>query len=199
MKRRHALIYVPGLGDSRVGGQQLAVSVWKLQGVEPYLFQMNWADSEAFTPKLTRLLALIDGLVAEGKTVSLIGASAGGSVVMNAFAMRREVINGVVCICGKISNKHNVHPLTYQRNVAFGHSMSSLDDTLPDLTKADLARVLSLHPLIDETVPIQDTKLDGVKIGTMPALGHLLGITYGLTLGSFRAIRFLDKIAGERL
>lgn len=192
--RAHAVIYVPGLGDSRVAGQQMAVDLWRLQGVEPYLFQMNWSNGEAFAPKMTRLLKLIDGLTSEGKIVSLVGASAGGSVVMNALALRRNTLNGVACICGKISNKHNVHPLTYQRNVAFHHSMHGLDDALPELTDKDMSRVLSLHPIVDNVVPIPDTKLAGAHIGTMPTFGHFLGIAYGLTLGSFRIMRFLKKI-----
>ncbi len=195
MKRRHAIIYVPGLGDARVTGQQLAVTAWKLQNVEPHLFQMNWANGEGLGPKLTKLLALIDRLTEQGKTVSLIGASAGGSVVMNAFALRRDSLNGIVCICGKISNPHNVHPQTYEQNISFHHSMHGLRDNIAALSDKDLARVLSLHPIVDPVVPIQDTMLSGVRTGTMPAIGHFWGIAYGLTLGSFRAIRFLKKLA----
>lgn len=191
----HAIIYVPGLGDSRVAGQQLAISAWKLQGVEPHLFQMNWADGEALKPKMARLLALIDRLAGEGKVVSLVGASAGGSVVVNAFAVRPDTINGVVCICGKISNKHTVHPLTYERNIAFRDSMDKLDKTLSALTSEDLGQILSLHPIADGVVPVQDTHPAGVRTGTMPVAGHSLGIAYGLTVGSFRAIRFLKKLA----
>lgn len=190
----HAVIYIPGLGDNRIKGQRKAVGAWRVQGVEPYLFQMNWADSEAFTPKLERLLALIDRLAAEGKTVSLVAASAGASTAMHAYAARENTVNGVVSICGKLSGLHSVHPLTYRRNPAFLQSMRGLNESVKSLDMAARARILSLRALADEAVPLADTRLPGTVGKTMPVAGHFFGIAYGLTVGSFTAIRFLKRM-----
>lgn len=192
-KRRHAVIYVPGLGDSRIAGQSFAVGLWKFQGIEPHLFQVNWADGEQFGPKLERLLALIDKLRKEGKNVSLVGASAGGSFVVNAYARRKQSLHGMVGICGKLQAHgfHSVHDMYYRRNPAFFQSMERLEASENELSNAQRQRILSLHPIFDESVPITETKLPGAKHGMMPTAGHFAGIAYGLTLGSFRIMRFL--------
>ncbi len=195
MHKTHAIVYIPGLGDGRIKGQQKAINTWKLQGVEPHLFQMNWADGEAFAPKFERLLALVDKLVAEGKTVSLIAASAGASAAMNVYAVRSDVINGMVSICGKLSGLDSVHPVTYRRNPAFSESMQLLSSSEKALGMVARGRILSIHPIADESVPIADTKLPGVRTKKIPVVGHFAGIAYGLTIGSFGAIRFLKKLA----
>ncbi len=191
----HAIVYIPGLGDSRIKGQQTAVNAWKLQAVEPYLFQMNWANGEPFAPKLDRLLSLIDHLAAEGKTVSLIGASAGASAALNAYAVRKASINGLVSICGKLGGVESVHPTTYSRNPAFSDSMRLLSASTAALKPETRIRILSTYPIADESVPIADTKLLGVHQKRMPVVGHFAGIAYGLTIGSFGAIRFLKRLA----
>ena len=190
----HAVIYIPGLGDGRPAGQGRIVRAWKVQGVEPHLFQMNWADGEDFSPKLKRLLALVDHLHAEGKTVSLVAASAGAGAAMHAYAARQGIVNGVVSICGKLGGMHNVHPATYQRNPAFLQSMERLGRSLAKLDMAARRRILSMRPLADRSVPVVDTRLPGSAGKTLPVAGHAAGIAYGLTAGSFAAIRFLKKL-----
>jgi len=193
-RRKHAIIYIPGLGDRQVVGQRLAISTWRRLSVEPMLFQMKWADGESFASKLDSLLTLIDRLTREGKLVSLVGSSAGGSAVINAYAERRQHIHGVVCICGKLRNKDNIWSGTYRQNPAFEQSMIMLADSTPQLTTKDRQRILSLHPTSDQSVPVADTKLPGVASKGMPVAGHVSGIAYGLTIGSFGVIRFLRNL-----
>ena len=193
VRRIQAVIYVPGLGDGRVGSQQLAVKLWRYQGVEPHLVQMNWADNEAFAPKLQRILDLIDQLHEQGKTVSLVGASAGGSAVMHAYAERPDRVQGVVLLCGKIRNRNNVSHQTYSHNVAFQQSMDYIKEDLARLGKAERRRVLSLRAFMDESVPAPDTQLEGIKTGHILAIGHALGIAVGLTLASPRVLNFLKR------
>lgn len=192
--KKHALIYIPGLGDHRIAGQSRAVRAWRVQGVESHVFQMNWEDGEDFAPKLERLLAMIDRLAAQGKMVSLVSASAGSSAAMHAYAARTDTINGVVSICGKLSGIENVHPTLYGRNPAFLHSMELLPDATDHLDKTARHRILSMHPIADEAVPLRDTRLPGVNMRRMPVAGHFFGIAYGLTIGSFRAINFLKNL-----
>ncbi len=196
MSSIHAVIYIPGLGDSRVRGQQIAVNAWKARGVEPYLFQMNWMDGEAFEPKINRLLALVDKLDGEGKRVSLIAASAGASAALNAYALRQDKINGVVSICGKLSGRGiaSVHPGLYQRNPAFHESMQRLTASEAQLDYDARQRILSMHPIFDESVPVSETKLPGTIPRRMPVTGHFFGIAYGLTAGSLAALRFLKQL-----
>jgi hypothetical protein len=192
---KHAVIYIPGLGDARVAGQRWAVAAWKIYGIEPHLFVMHWNDGEAFAPKLERLLACIDQLVAAGKTVSLVSASAGSSAALTAFAARQEHISGVACICGKLQGYESVQPVTYRKNPAFGQAMQQLPASHKLLGSEARKRIVSLHALADESVPIADTKLPGAQSRSMPVVGHFWGIAYGLTLGSFGILRFLAELA----
>lgn len=75
---------------------------WSRYGLEPRVFALNWRNDEDFAPKLTRLLELIDQLAASGNKVSLIGTSAGGSAVLNAFTKRKDVVQRVVNVCGRL-------------------------------------------------------------------------------------------------
>jgi len=193
VRRIQAVIYVPGLGDGRISGQRLAVNLWRYQGVEPYIAQMNWADGEAFAPKLQRILDLIDRLHEEGKTVSLVGASAGGSAVMHAYAERPDRVQGVVLLCGKIRNRNNVSHQTYSHNIAFQQSMDYIKQDLARLSSAERQRVLSLRAFMDESVPAPDTQLEGIKSGHILAIGHAFGIAVGLTLASPRVLSFLKR------
>jgi pimeloyl-ACP methyl ester carboxylesterase len=191
--QKHYVIYIPGLGDSKVGGQQKAVNIWRLYGVKPYLFQMHWDDGEAFAPKLTRLLAHIDKMHAEGYYVSLVAVSAGASAALNAYAERREIISGVVCICGQIMGAHHVSGYTYVRNPAFGESMQMLQSSLKKLTTEDRRHIYSLHPVADPVVPVRDTRLPGSIEGRLPTTGHATTIAYGITIAARKIMRFLKQ------
>lgn len=193
-KTRHYIVYVPGLGDSRILGQSLAVRAWRLQGVSSEAFRMNWADSEAFEPKLERLVARIDSLTEQGYAVSLIAASAGASAALHAYGARPGKLHGMVAICGKLQGIHSVHPTTYGRNPSFQQSMQLLEQTHGQLNREARQRILSMHALADEAVPLNDTKMQNVQSATMPVAGHFFGIAFGLTLGSWRALRFLKRL-----
>jgi hypothetical protein len=47
---------------------------------------------------------LIKELHGQDRIVSLVGASAGAGAAINAFAARKNIVNGVVCIAGKVNN-----------------------------------------------------------------------------------------------
>src|SRR4030066_1457339 len=76
---KQVAIVVLGLGDE-IGAMAIPIWWWKQQGIEMVIFQANWKSDEIYQDKLTRLLKLIDQKSKEEK-VSLIGTSAGGSMV----------------------------------------------------------------------------------------------------------------------
>ena len=195
-RRQHAIIYIPGLGDQSTRGQGWALGLWRRSDVRPVMCVMRWYDLEPFDDKLARLLAEIDRQTATGKTVSLVAASASASIALHAFAAR-PLLNGLVCFCGKLQGYNSVHPATYRKHRAFQESMQRLPASYRRLEPAARQRILSLHPLADESVPTDDTKLSGVVSRTMPVAGHFWGIAYGLTMGSLGAIRFLRRLAEQ--
>ena len=188
------VIYVPGLGDSNPSSQEKAVRAWRRFGIVPHLFQMNWADKEDFAPKLERLLALIDELAADGK-VSLVGASAGGGAVLNAFAQRKKVVSGVVTIAGKFDYPETVGVPVVRKNPAFVQSMAMVKTSRASLDASDLQRIMSVYPIADESVPVRESKLPGTVQKKVWVLGHIAIIAIMISFRAGTMIRFLKSQA----
>ncbi len=198
-KQKHTVIYVTGLNDANPTFQKTAIRSWRIYGVQPVLFQTGWADSVSFSQKLERLLELIDDNIEQGNVVSLIGASAGASMVVAAYARRKEAVSGVAFICGKLHNPQTVGASYYLQNPAFREAMSTLNDNLAQLTKVERARIMSIHPLFDETVVITDTVITGAKKAVFPTLFHVPTIGLGISLLSFVPIIFLKRLQKGRI
>jgi pimeloyl-ACP methyl ester carboxylesterase len=193
---KHHVIYIPGLGDHRPRGQQLVPKYWRLFGVEGHYCAMHWNDKEPFKPKLARLLTKIDNLAKDGSRVSLVGTSAGASVVLLAFAARPEKVTGVVCISGKINNPPAEHP-RYIENPAFKESLFKLQQTLPKLSSDMRAHIMSIHPLWDREVPPADTIIPGTHERLIPVAGHVASIGAALAFYTPVIINFLKQQAGS--
>ncbi|HSX37026.1 MAG TPA: hypothetical protein VLG13_02835 [Patescibacteria group bacterium] len=188
---KHHVIYVPGITDDTFRVQSLLLLTWWLYGVRPHLHVIPWAGDEAFAPKLQRLLDKVDGLHAQGHTLSLVGASAGASAVLNAYIQRKDKISGLVYICGKINHPESVSERTYSENPAFKESLGRLPETLAQLTPEDKAKMLSLYSPVDTSVPYPDTIIGGVAEKRLPRLRHGWAIVYAISLGAFGLIKFL--------
>ncbi len=187
----HHVIYVPGLGDHRTKAQLLAPKYWQVFGVTGHCYVMHWRDKEAFAPKLERLLKMIDQLAANGDKVSLVGTSAGASAVLVAFAARLDKVSGVVCICGKINHPETIHPGRFVQNPAFKESLAKLQEVLPKLDGTARSRIMSIHPLADESVPPADTIIQGAHEKLVPTVGHAISIGVTLIFAAFSMMRFL--------
>jgi pimeloyl-ACP methyl ester carboxylesterase len=194
----HHVIYVPGLGDHRTRAQRLAPKYWEVFGVKGHCYVMNWRDKEAFAPKLTRLLQLIDELAKGGNKVSLVGTSAGASAVLVAYAARQDKISGVICICGKINHPETIKPSRFIENPAFKESLSELQRALPVLGPEARARIMSIHPLRDDSVPPADTIIPGAREQLVPTAGHAFSIGITLIFGAGLMMRFLKQQALKR-
>jgi pimeloyl-ACP methyl ester carboxylesterase len=102
MSKEHSVVVIPGLGDE-VSTLKKITAHWRNYGLEPIIHSVGWRDGEnEFAPKLKRLVSLIDQLAEEGDTVSLVGTSAGGSAVLNAFIERKDIVRRVVNVCGRL-------------------------------------------------------------------------------------------------
>jgi len=191
--RRHYVIYVPGIRDDLYHVQFLLIQCWRLWGVRPVLLTMPWAGEGAFEPKIVRLISRVDAYVQQGYKVSLVGASAGASAVLNAYVQRREEVRGVVYICGKINYPDTVSAQTYAQNQAFKTSMQQLQNNLSLLTDADKRKLTSFYSSADTTVPYTDTVIEGVLEQKLPLLGHMWSILYAISVGSGKLLQTLKK------
>jgi pimeloyl-ACP methyl ester carboxylesterase len=194
MRQRHHVIYVPGLLDDIYHAQSLVFWFWRFYGVHSHTHPMPWAGEEPFESKFQRLLDEIDKYADKGHKVSLVGASAGASAVINAYVERKAKIHRVVYICGKINGPETVSPKTYAENPAFETSMYLLQRSLSRLNNNDKQKFHSYYTPTDQTVPYKATIIPGVPETKLPNLCHGQAIFYSLTLGAPKLIRQLKYI-----
>ncbi len=193
MANKLHLIYIPGLGDDKVTGQQKAISTWRLWGVTAELFQMHWADNEPWNQKLKRLLVRIDSLSAEKEHIGLIGASAGASAVINAFAARKNYVTGCVLIAGKVNRPETVGGQYHLQNPAFITSLRDCQKALASLDVNDRKLILSRYALADEIVHKPDSHILGARNRLVPTIGHGFTIGSQIIFGAPSFINFLKR------
>jgi dienelactone hydrolase len=187
------VIYVPGLGDQQPDSQRKVVATWKWWGVEAELFQMNWADDVAWETKFARLIARIDELRAAGKQVGLVGASAGASAVINAFAARKDDVIGVVCLCGKINHPEAIGERYRRQNPSFITSAYQSPQSLEQLDEAHRQRILCRYAIFDGVVAKRDSKIPGARNRLSPTFIHSITIALQITFGAPSFLRFLRR------
>lgn len=193
---KHYLIYVPGLSDHPGHGQAFAVKLWRTYGVKSEVMKMRWAEGNDFDEKLGRLLARIDELTDLGYAVSLVGASAGGAAVMNAYA-RRPSLHAVVSICGILNPAVKVNPRYYRENPAFKTAMNYLGPSLEKLDLDQRRRILSIRPLADSVVYPRNTKLAGASHAVIPTMGHAFSIAFGILFYVPAFVIFIKRLASK--
>jgi hypothetical protein len=191
--KQHHLIYVPGILDDIYFSQSTPLRTWRLYGLRAHIHEMPWAGPDAYEPKLERLVAKIDKYADQGHKVSLLGASAGASAVLNAYVERRDKITSLAYICGKINDPERVSPKLYQRNWAFKDSLYRLQKNLRELTPGDKAKMRSYYSPADKTVAHDQTVIPGVSEEKLPSLGHATAILYSLSFGAHRLAKFLKS------
>ena len=192
--KQHHVIYVPGIGDNIWHIQSMAIRTWRLYGVRGHFHAMPWAGQESLKPKFKRLLNKIDKYASQGHKVSLVGASAGASAVLNAYVAQPDKINGVVLICPKINSPETVSKKTYRENPAFKESLELLQINLPKLTTQDKAtKIISYYSPADGSISYAGSVIPGVPERRLPAIRHGYAIAYALTFGAHNFIRFLKR------
>lgn len=196
MNKAHHLVYVPGLRDAAIFNKpfrSLAKIAWEKQGCYPHIYLPCWEEGLSFTPKLRGIIDLIDELTEKGYKVSLIGQSAGGSAVLNAFCERRDRVNGVINITGRLKSGENVRPTLGQAarfSPAFKESVLLFETkNEPTLTDQDRARIMTIRPWLDETVPASTVAVRGSTNLIAPIVEHSIG---GGLISIFYAHKFLS-------
>lgn len=155
---------------------------------------MDWTVAEPWQTKLDRLLNRIDELVAGGKTVSLIGESAGASAAIVALTKQEAKLNRVILLCGKFQYPERVAQWRYKLNPSFKDALTESHALVPKLTTTQRAKLINLHPIYDNVVPVVETKEPRFKNSVMPIIGHASSIVFANTLWSWRIVRFIKKI-----
>lgn len=194
MNKKLHVIYLPGVGDSDPVFQRRAVKTWKWWGVEAELLQVDWASEEPWSSKFKKITDRIDELTSAGKSVALVGASAGGSALISAYAARKNDIVGAVIICGKLKNATDIGSKYRNANPALVDAVTASDKASSSLNPTDRAKILTRRAFFDEVVTTHDDSIiEGARNRISPTLGHAITIAIQLVLGAPSIVRFLKK------
>lgn len=186
MKPIH-IIYIPGFGDRYDSTRRRLLKLWHFKNVAVELVPMNWTSQELFEEKLNRIYRAIDAV--EDKNVVVIGESAGGSMAVHVYAERHTELFKVMTICGKNSHPETVDSRHYSKHPAFRASMDRLNESIKKLPLEARRRFVSVHPVHDKLVPVNETMLPDCKELVLPGSGHLHVILRALTIWAPRIIR----------
>lgn len=207
-RQEHKVIIVPGLGDDGTlpvpvvrFGHRLSTAHWLLfYGLKPQIHDLLWQSKEEtkFEPKLERLVTLIRRLHAEDYLVSLVGISAGGSAILNAFNECQPEVNRVVTVCSHLrmptteeEKLAGVKPLreTARLAPAFLESVRRIHALQKEgLPGSFLKRVMTMTAVdafgkgTDELVPPVVSYLEGATNTKIVSKGHVLTIGKALVL-----------------
>lgn len=190
---KHDVIYIPGIGDTKTTFQEIAAKTWRFWGVRPHTYAMRWADGRPFEQKFERLLTYIDNLLAQGHTVSLVGASAGATVALNAFAARPQ-IHGVVCIAGKVNHPQAIGAWYHRNASSFVESANQVQGSLLTMTDDQLKRISSRYGITDVIVPKKDSIIPGAHNKRVIGFSHVMTIASQLTVAAPNHLRFLKRL-----
>lgn len=194
-KQRHYIIFVPGLADKTYSfWLKLAFFAWVKRWVTTFYFTAHWSSkTESFVRKLKRLTDAIDNAAAKGYTVSLVAASAGSSLALNALRERPDKLHRIVSIVGKLKYPEAVARELYDLNPAFKDSLARSDDIADHLTTTERKKVLIVRATRDSYVPNKDGAVKGAKVFTMHTMGHVFSIIMALTIYQRTIVRFIRK------
>lgn len=196
--KEHAVVIVPGLSDGKLF-PWLGVMNWERSyALIPLIYTMPWAENgEGFSEKLERLLAFIDATKEQYKQVSLLGISAGGSAVLNAYAARLNTITAVINVCGRVAQGKAVFPtlkIASRGKPTFFESVLRAEEVISHLPEESKQKILTLRSQFwDEIVPTSTIPIRGALNETIPMAGHIPSILYAL-LFPHKIIEFIDEI-----
>lgn len=191
----HYILYVPGILDDVAHVQSTLVKLWRVHGVRGGTHVMPWRGQQDYEKSLKSLLSRIDRIRARGHQVSLVGASAGATAVLNAYFERLGKIETVILICPKIHNRDNISTKLVKRNPSFMDSLRLLEKQLPNLSMTDKSAIFSFVSPSDGLVPYADSAIEGVEESTLPPLRHNAAILYALSFGFVEILPKLKRNA----
>ena len=193
MNIQHTVIYVPGLGDTNISNRKKLLGTWHYKNIELIAHTVNWQIDEPWTAKLNKLLDSIDQQLALGKSVSLIGESAGASAVVQALQHRTDSLTAVILLCGKSQYPDRIGHHLRRRNPRLYEAVSGSHTYIQTMSDTAKSKLLNFHPIADPVVPVQETKIPGVQDTRIPSFGHAVSIVFGMTIWSFKIVQFIRE------
>lgn len=186
MSSEHRVIIGPGM-DGKVGNLRFLTRNWRERyNLIPEITQIVWKDGLGLEPKLRKVTDLIDNFVKNGDTVSLVGCSASGSLMLNAFVDRKDVVHKVINLDGFLRPGTAKGFRSFEergsKSLAFRESVLRFEKLESKLTSEDRKRILTVRPLFDELVPPETVVIEGALNKQIPMVEHVLSIATALVL-----------------
>ena len=177
-KQRHIVLYFPGLGDSYDSSRQWALHIWRLWGVETRLVPLKWYAGGSFDDKLSLAKGMIEQALREDASVSLVGESAGASLVANVAGLYPD-LHKIVTIAGVNSSHLSISPIIQRRSPSFDESAKRVSKAF---LETDPQKIHTFYGFMDGSVPIAFSRVTGARSHRVLAIGHLLTIIVCLTI-----------------
>lgn len=189
----NTVILVSGLSD--FGESKLIKNIWKRNGIEIIFFESKWKSDENYQTKLNRLLNLIDKKSKNNK-VSLIGTSAGGSLVINAFNERKDNINKIIAVCSRLKKGEEFGFRGFikitKKSLSFRESVLNSEENINNFSVEDKEKIMTVYPFFgDELVPKNTSMIDGSKNRIIPTGEHITSVVSSLTVFSKQLREFV--------
>lgn len=130
--------------------------------------------------------------------MSLVGTSAGGTAVLNAFIKRKNKIHRIINICGRLRTGPEYGFRSFQTTTstsrAFAQAVKLAEAEEHTLTKAERNRIMTVRARFgDEVVPPETTILEGAYNTSVLTPEHMLSIGAAITIFSKPLINFLNR------
>jgi pimeloyl-ACP methyl ester carboxylesterase len=196
----HKVLLLSGLGDNKdVWGfnKILEHDNWKNSGFETQAINMDWMNpDETFEQKLERLTAVIDELY-EDFVVSIIGASAGGSMAFNLLIARLERVSKAISVCSRLRKGHHFwrsFDRMTDKSPSFAKSVVTFEKQEPDIPQNVRDRMMTWSAKFDELVPLETSQLEGATNVDIPSIEHMFTMYISLTKFSQIIIDFIADV-----
>jgi predicted esterase len=197
MKNTHHIIIVPGLGDD-VSVTQFWINHWpKTENLSFEVWSADWENySEDFTQKYQRLLKKVKDCKKQYDQISLIGISAGASLVSNVFVKNSKLVHKVVDVCGRLRMKKTGLPtlefITF-RNLSYINSIYEFEKYEKKINELDRKKIMTLAGMYDELVPVSTIPVEGAENRFIPFIGHNFCVTISFTFLKSTILKFLNS------
>jgi len=192
----HHVIIIPALKTNSNLFEFLTRNWFTKSGLTVHVLNV-WVTENDFPSMLKKVIESIDELSRNGDSVSLIGASGGGNLVINAFSERLASVNKVINVCGRlrIGSKNDLDYNTKDKQLkAYIESIKFFESKEKLFSDSDRKRIMTVRPKFgQEFVPNDTIQIEGAINISIPTIEHLLSIFSALTIFSNRLTNFLKQ------
>lgn len=191
-ENKHHVIILPTLMDD-VAAVRFFTGFWSLFGLTPVVLKFGWKEmknEDDFKQGYEKVTIEVDRLAKLGR-VSLVGCSAGGSVLIKVFAEKKNIVHRVVDVCGALrpgaaSSKFDT--------AVYLKGLEHSEQAIAGLSEEDKKRILTIRPRFgDEFVKAEQVNIPGANNITVPTFEHMLSIMFALTIFSKPILNFLKS------